>query len=96
MSAKQGKLQQCFYQSTTLLGFLIMLLGLLSRPVYAINWAWQLENATIFESVIAIKQANGKIIRHHFQCDLTDALNEKRNCLPLLKSSHPYPIQRVY
>ena len=66
-----------FINQQRYLVFLIMLLGLLSRPVYAINWAWQLENATIFESVIAIKQANDKMIRHHFQCDLTDALNEK-------------------
>ncbi len=73
--------------------FLIISLSLLSRPVYAIDWAWQLENASIFESVIAIKQADGTIIRHHFQCDLTDALNEKTELSSTIEAvtptSHP-------
>jgi|GEM_PF-1442206 hypothetical protein len=73
--------------------FLMVSLGLLSHSVYAVDWAWQLENASIFESIIAIKQADGTIIRHNFQCDLTDALNEKTELSSTIETvtptSHP-------
>jgi hypothetical protein len=65
----------------------------LSTPALAVDWAWQLESATVFESVIAIQQADGKITRHHFQCDLTDALNEETEMSSTIKTvtptSHP-------
>lgn len=64
-----------------------------STSALAIDWAWQLENATVFESVIAIQHADGSIGRHQFQCDLTDALNEKTEMSstiePVVPHSHP-------
>ncbi|MDG1820957.1 MAG: hypothetical protein P8H24_03865 [Methylophilaceae bacterium] len=56
--------------------YLCLLLSLFSTSALAVDWAWQLESATVFESVVTIKKANGYLTRYPFQCDLTDALNE--------------------
>lgn len=73
--------------------YLVIVLSLFANSALAVDWAWQLESATIFESVIAIKQADGTIIRHNFQCDLTDALNEKTELSSTIETvtptSHP-------
>lgn len=73
--------------------YLVILLSLFSQSVLAVDWAWQLENATVFESIIAIKKADGSISRHKFQCDLTDALNEKTEMSSTIETvvpiSHP-------
>lgn len=73
--------------------YLVIVLSLFANSALAVDWAWQLESATIFESVIAIKQADGAIIRHNFQCDLTDALNEKTELSSTIETvtptSHP-------
>jgi hypothetical protein len=73
--------------------YLVIVLSLFANSALAVGWAWQLESATIFESVIAIKQADGTIIRHNFQCDLTDALNEKTELSSTIETvtptSHP-------
>lgn len=73
--------------------YLAVFLTLFANSALAVDWAWQLESATIFESSIAIKQADGSIIRHKFQCDLTDALNEKTELSSTIETvtpiSHP-------
>lgn len=73
--------------------YLAIFLTLFTNSALAVDWAWQLESATIFESSIAIKQADGSIIRHKFQCDLTDALNEKTELSSTIETvtpiSHP-------
>ena len=73
--------------------YLVIVLSLFANSALAVDWAWQLESATIFESVIAIKQADGNIIRHNFHCDLTDALNEKTELSSTIETvtptSHP-------
>ncbi len=73
--------------------YLVVILTLFTNSALAVDWAWQLESATVFESVIAIQQADGSIRRHKFQCDLTDALNEKTEMSStietVLPTSHP-------
>lgn len=73
--------------------YLVLLLTFFSTSALAVDWAWQLESATIFESAIAIQHDDGKISRHKFQCDLTDALNEKTELSSTIETvvptSHP-------
>jgi hypothetical protein len=69
--------------------YLSLLLTLFSSTALAVDWAWQLESATIFESVIAIQQAEGNISRYKFQCDLTDALNEKTELSSTIETATP-------
>jgi len=69
------------------------LLTLFSTATWAEDWAWQLESATMFESVVAIQHTDGKIDRYDFQCNLTDALNEKTEESPTIEkavsTAHP-------
>ncbi len=73
--------------------YLALFLSLFSTSALAVDWAWQLESATIFESTIAIQHDDGNISRHQFQCDLTDALNEKTELSSTIETvvpiSHP-------
>ena len=57
--------------------YLGIFLSLFSTSAFAADWAWQLESATIFESVVAIQKTDGSLNRYQFQCDLTDTLNEQ-------------------
>ena len=54
-----------------------LFLGLFSASAFAVDWSWQLERSSLYESVVSIKQGKESLFEQEFSCDLSDALLQK-------------------
>ena len=59
------------------LQYFVLFFCFFSVPALAVDWSWHLERASLYDSVVSVKQGENQLFKLEFSCDLSDALLEK-------------------